>query len=144
MSRIAARYGVRLSDLQAWNGVKSRINREKTYRYFKACAGTDCKVRYTKSGAVPLSNIGRLCLLHCKKGDTLWDISRKIEGVSLNDIMKLNGLTKSKILPERKSRLNRHNQHNLNLICSFNSLFEALSDCYLPPSFGQNIWSEQP
>jgi membrane-bound lytic murein transglycosylase D len=41
-----------------------------------------------------------------RKGDTLWEISRKFEGVSLNDIMKLNGFTKNtKIMPGRKIRI---------------------------------------
>ncbi len=41
-----------------------------------------------------------------KKGDTLWEISRKFDGVTLNDIMKLNGFTKSsKILPGKKIKI---------------------------------------
>ena len=41
-----------------------------------------------------------------KEGDTLWGISQKFEGVSLNDIMKLNGFTKnSKILPGNRIKI---------------------------------------
>ncbi len=41
-----------------------------------------------------------------KKGDTLWDISKRFEGVSLDDIMKLNGFTKkSKIMPGSKIKI---------------------------------------
>ena len=41
-----------------------------------------------------------------KKGDTLWEISRKFEGVTLNDIMSINGFTKrSKILPGNKIKI---------------------------------------
>jgi membrane-bound lytic murein transglycosylase D len=43
-----------------------------------------------------------------KKGDTLLGIAYKFSGVSLNDILKLNGLTKnSKIYPGRKIKIRK-------------------------------------
>lgn len=109
MSRIAARYGVRLSDLQAWNGVKSRINPGQRLIVYtsKPVQGQTVKSDTQKSGSsTPVKHSGGYVYYTVKKGDTLWDISRKFEGVSLNDIMKLNGLTKkSKILPGAKIKI---------------------------------------
>ncbi|HBZ35307.1 MAG TPA: hypothetical protein DEO33_02620 [Rikenellaceae bacterium] len=43
-----------------------------------------------------------------KKGDTLWEIAKKFDGVTLNDILELNGLSKeSKIFPGKKLKIKR-------------------------------------
>jgi membrane-bound lytic murein transglycosylase D len=49
---------------------------------------------------------GKYLMYTVKKGDTLWEISRKFEGVTLNDIMSVNGFTKrSKIMPGKKIKI---------------------------------------
>ena len=110
LGRIAQRYGVRLSDLQRWNGVKSniRIGQRLTIHKNGAPASTS-KVSSAASAASTeksTSKAGEYLMYTVKKGDTLWEISRKFEGVSLNDIMKLNGFTKkSKIMPGKKIKI---------------------------------------
>ena len=43
-----------------------------------------------------------------RSGDNLWDIARKFDGVSMNDLMKLNGLSKnSKIYPGKKIKIKK-------------------------------------
>ena len=110
LGRIAQRYGVRLSDLQRWNGVKSniRVGQRLTIHKNGTPASTS-KVSSAASAASTeksTSKAGEYLMYTVKKGDTLWEISRKFEGVSLNDIMKLNGFTKkSKIMPGKKIKI---------------------------------------
>ncbi len=110
LGRIAQRYGVRLSDLQRWNGVKSniRVGQRLTIHKNGTPASTS-KVSSAASAASTeksTSKADEYLMYTVKKGDTLWEISRKFEGVSLNDIMKLNGFTKkSKIMPGKKIKI---------------------------------------
>lgn len=110
LGRIAQRYGVRLSDLQRWNGVKSniRVGQRLTIHKNGTPASTS-KVSSAASAASTeksTSKAGEYLMYTVKKGDTLWEISRKFEGVSLNDIMKLNGFSKkSKIMPGKKIKI---------------------------------------
>lgn len=107
LGRIAQRYGVRLSDLQRWNGVKSniRVGQRLTIHKNGTPASTS-KVSSAASTEKSTSKAGEYLMYTVKKGDTLWEISRKFEGVSLNDIMKLNGFTKkSKIMPGKKIKI---------------------------------------
>ena len=101
MSRIALKYGVRLSDLQAWNGVKSKIKPGQRLIVYTSNPPKQARVSTTQ-----VKSSGGYVYYTVKKGDTLWDISRKFEGVTLNDIMKLNGLSKrSKIMPGAKIKI---------------------------------------
>jgi len=120
LGRIAQRYGVRLSDLQRWNGVKSNIrigqrlaihkNGEPTSATRTSSASSSSSISKTTSATTSNSSAssssGGYLMYTVKKGDTLWEISRKFDGVTLNDIMKLNGFTKnSKILPGKKIKI---------------------------------------
>ncbi|GAB1374143.1 hypothetical protein MASR1M46_10250 [Bacteroidales bacterium] len=114
LGRIAQRYGVRLSDLQRWNGVKNNIRIGQRLTIHKnGTPAPSAKVSSTSASSVASTSTektaaktGEYLMYTVKKGDTLWEISRKFEGVSLNDIMKLNGFTKkSKILPGKKIKI---------------------------------------
>lgn len=116
LGRIAQRYGVRLSDLQRWNKVKSNIrigqrlvihkNGEPVSSARTSSASSSETASTSATSKQTSSGSGEYLMYTVKKGDTLWEISRKFEGVSLNDIMKLNGFTKkSKILPGKKIRI---------------------------------------
>lgn len=91
---IAMKYGVKLSDLRAWNGVKNKINiGQRLTIYTKGSS-----VQYaasSDSSSVKTSNSGGYLIYTIKKGDTIYEIARKFEGVSVNDLLKLNGLTKN-------------------------------------------------
>jgi membrane-bound lytic murein transglycosylase D len=103
---IALKYRVRLSDLQSWNRVKTTIRPGQKLLVYSSnppkrsssSASTSSKAKTTSSNGYVYYTI--------KKGDTLWEISRKFEGVSLNDLMSLNGFTKrSKIMPGKKIKI---------------------------------------
>lgn len=119
LGRIAMKYGVRLSDLQRWNNVKSNIRIGQRLIIYKnvpvsssasasgASSQTEKQVASeTSAGSRTAAVKGEYLMYTIRKGDTLWEISRKFEGVSLNDIMKLNGFTKrSKIMPGKKIKI---------------------------------------
>jgi len=100
LSHIALKYRVRVSDIQAWNGVRSIIRPGQRLIIYTS------NPPVSSSSHVKTSTSGGYVIYTIKKGDTLWDISRKFNGVSLNQIMRLNGFTKkSKIMPGKKIKI---------------------------------------
>ena len=115
LGHIALKYRVRVSDLQAWNGIRGtniRIGQRLTIytsnppAVASATSTSTSTSSSTQSSAPKTSTTGGYITYTVKKGDTLWDISRMFEGVTLNSIMELNGFTnKSKIMPGAKIKI---------------------------------------
>jgi len=104
LSHIAERYRVRVADIQAWNGIKTVIKPKQKLLIYTANPPKSTPTSASSSPATTKS--GKYEMYTIKKGDTLWDISKRFEGVSLDDIMKLNGFTKkSKIMPGSKIKI---------------------------------------
>ena len=101
---IAIKYGVRLSDLRSWNGVKNKISigqRLTIYTIGGKGAGS-----ISNSGPIKTSKSDGYLVYTIRKGDTLYEIARKFEGVSVDELLKLNNLTSnSKIMPGKKIKL---------------------------------------
>ena len=89
LSHISDRYNVYIKDIKRWNNLSSNTIK----------VGQKVKV-YTTS--VPASNSKssgvQTVYYVVQKGDTLWDIARIYEGVSVNDIIKENNITNSRKL----------------------------------------------
>ena len=102
LSHIAIKYSVRVRDIQAWNGVRTIIRPGQRLRIY-----TSNPPSASYSGSEPATTkSGGYVMYTVKRGDNLWDISRKFKGVSLNQIMQLNGFNKnSKIMPGKKIRI---------------------------------------
>ncbi|PKO98655.1 MAG: lytic transglycosylase [Bacteroidetes bacterium HGW-Bacteroidetes-8] len=105
LSHIAERYRVRVADIQAWNGIKTVIRPKQRLVIYTANAPKSTSTS-SASNSPTTTKSGKYEMYTIKKGDTLWDISKRFEGVSLDDIMKLNGFTKkSKIMPGTKIKI---------------------------------------
>jgi membrane-bound lytic murein transglycosylase D len=99
---IALKYGVKVSELKSWNHIRKFIQPGQKLVIYGRGGGSsvadDTPVKIVKSGGYVVYTI--------RKGDTLYEIARKFDGVSVDDLLKLNGLTKdSKIKPGEKLKI---------------------------------------
>lgn len=110
LGHIAMKYHVSVKNLMRWNGLSSKSvlrigQRIRIYggsgpAVSSSSGGSKSSATTSKSGGYEWYTI--------KKGDTLLGIAYKFKGVSLNDILVLNGLTKnSKIYPGRKIKIRK-------------------------------------
>ncbi len=105
---IAMKYRVGLSSLLRWNGLtkKSIIRPGQRLVIYRGGAGP--AVSSASKGKAQTTTSGGYTYYTVKKGDTLSGIAYKC-GVSLNTILKLNGLSKtSKIYPGKKLKVKKN------------------------------------
>jgi membrane-bound lytic murein transglycosylase D len=111
LGSIAAKYHVHISDIKRWNKISSNTIRagQRLVIYKKgsgpvtASASPSSKTKSigtsTKSRATP--NV-----YYVRSGDSLWTISQKFPGLTVDKIKKLNGLTSNSIKVGQKLILN--------------------------------------
>ncbi|MFM7486280.1 MAG: transglycosylase SLT domain-containing protein, partial [Cytophagales bacterium] len=93
LGSIAARFGVRLNDLKKWNAIHGNPIR----------VGQRLNIWTYKPGALASRLTPTMFIPHNSKtytvqpGDTLWDISKRIPGISVEKIKSLNNLKNSKL-----------------------------------------------
>ncbi len=115
LGHIAMKYRVSVKNLMRWNGLSSksvlRIGQRLTIYNGSGPAVSSSgssKSSGSSSKSAATSKSSGYEWYTIKKGDTLLGIAYKFSGVSLNDILKLNGLTKnSKIYPGRKIKIRK-------------------------------------
>lgn len=95
LGSIAARFGVRVNDLKKWNAINGNTIR----------VGQRLNVWTYKPGSLVASSIvipPNSKTYTVQPGDTLWDISKKLPGISVEKIKSLNNLKNSKLQPGQK------------------------------------------
>ncbi|MFW5760847.1 MAG: LysM peptidoglycan-binding domain-containing protein, partial [Cyclobacteriaceae bacterium] len=100
LGKIAENYKVRVSDIRRWNNLRSnmiRIGQRLTIYVNPDAAPQNSVVKNVKPVPVPGNKVYIV-----QPGDTLWQISRKYEGLSIQKIKELNNLKDSKIKPGMK------------------------------------------
>lgn len=118
LSHISMKYGVSVNNIRRWNGIKGnniRVGQKIViYSNNKGPASSSSTSSKTSSGSksdkssVKTTEDGSYLYYTVKSGDNLWDIAKKFDGVSYEQIMKINGFTKkSKIYPGNKIKIKK-------------------------------------
>ena len=104
LGKIARRYGTTVSQIKRWNRLKSsriRVGQKlKIYTKRPYAYRSTAKMTQQKGGN------GKYFYHTVKKGDTLWDISRKYH-VSVRDLMRWNGMKSKTLKPGKKLKIYR-------------------------------------
>lgn len=103
LGKIAYKYGVRVSDIKRWNGMKSnRIRVGQRLRIYPKTLREPKKA----SGKKSKKPKGTYTIYVVKKGDSLWTIARKFPKVSAEQIKKWNNIWSAKsIKPGTKLKI---------------------------------------
>lgn len=97
LGKIARRYGVRVSQIKRWNGLRSnnlRIGQRLTIYPRKPAFSSSDEVVLKKASITNISN-GKTYKV--KNGDSLWSIAQKFPGVSIQNIKDWNDISGTKI-----------------------------------------------
>ena len=104
LGKIAERYGVGVSQIKRWNGLRStklRIGQRLTIYPRKAAVASSKKTSKpssnTASGASKYHTV--------RSGDSLWTISRKYPGISIQKLREWNGISGNRLIPGTKLKL---------------------------------------
>ncbi|WP_034042378.1 LysM peptidoglycan-binding domain-containing protein [Wocania ichthyoenteri] len=107
LGKIARKYGVRVSQIKQWNGLRSnnlKIGQRLTIyprKPYVASSSSTKKVAKTK----PIS--GNVTTYTVKSGDSLWSISQKFPGVSVQNIKDWNDISGNKLKPGMKLKISK-------------------------------------
>lgn len=102
---IAIRYHVRTNDIKSWNNLSNNTIRvgQRLNIWLKQPSDKDLMIASVATvKPIPVLPIPGSKTYEVQNGDTLWDISRKFEGLTIEKIKELNNLNNSKIQPGQK------------------------------------------
>jgi membrane-bound lytic murein transglycosylase D len=102
LGSIAMRHGVKVNDLKKWNNLRSntiRVGQRLNIWTKQSTRSTLVASAKPTTQPVPVPGSKSYTV---QPGDTLWDISKKFEGLTIEKIKSLNNLGNSKIQPGQK------------------------------------------
>ncbi len=101
LGKIARRFGVRVSDIKRWNGLRSnRLRIGQRLTIYPKKPGFAAK-KSTKNK----KNTGNAKTYTVKAGDSLWSIAQKFPGVSVKNIQNWNDISGNKLKPGMKLKV---------------------------------------
>ncbi|NNC50130.1 MAG: LysM peptidoglycan-binding domain-containing protein [Flaviramulus sp.] len=107
LGKISRQYGVRVSDIKKWNGLRSNnlsIGQRLTIFPRKPhVSGSSTVKKQTKPKAIA----GDAITYIVKSGDSLWSIAQKFPGVSIQNIKDWNGISGTKLKPGMKLKISK-------------------------------------
>ncbi|MGE5943819.1 MAG: LysM peptidoglycan-binding domain-containing protein [Flavobacteriales bacterium] len=111
LGRLSRKFGVRVSQIMQWNGLRSneiKIGQRLTIYPSNYEAPTTTKMPSTSTKASIINNIsGDIITYTVKSGDSLWSISQKFPGVSVQNIKDWNDISGSKLKPGMKLKISK-------------------------------------
>jgi membrane-bound lytic murein transglycosylase D len=100
LGSIANRYSVRVEDIKSWNNLSSNlIHPGKKLSIWVVATKKTVKADSTKANAIFMTD-GKTYTV--QPGDTLWDISKKFDGLTIEKIKALNKMKTAKLQPGQK------------------------------------------
>ena len=105
LGRIARKFGVRVSQIKRWNGLRSdnlRVGQRLTI-YPKRPVVSKPQKTNVVSKSIPAGTK----VYTVKEGDTLWSISQKFKGITIENLKKWNDISGTGIKPGMKLRLSK-------------------------------------
>jgi len=108
LGKIAERYGVRVSQLKQWNGLRSnnlRVGQRLTIFPRNRSVNKTSNKKTATVAATPVTFPPGTKTHTVQSGDSLWTISRQYPGVSIDNLKKWNKLQSSKLQPGTKLKL---------------------------------------
>ena len=105
LGKIAERYGVGVSQIKRWNGLKSNMLREgQRLTIYPRKPVTTQSAAPTKNTVAASQNPD--AKVHVvEKGDSLWTISKKYQGISVENLREWNGIRGSDLKPGTRLKL---------------------------------------
>lgn len=102
LGSIAIRHRVRVADIKKWNNLRSDVIRTGQRLNIWAQASTKSTVTASAKISTTVTGLQGMKTYTVQPGDTLWDISKKFNGLTIEKIKMLNNLNNSKIQPGQK------------------------------------------
>ena len=104
LGKIAERYGVGVSQIKRWNGLRS--NNLKIGQRLTIFPRKNIKSTVTpKNTPTRTAVAGNIKVHEVRSGDSLWTISRKYPGISIENLRKWNGISGNNLKPGTKLKL---------------------------------------
>ena len=107
LGKIAKRYGVGVSQIKRWNGLRSnnlRVGQRLTIYSRRAITSSTTAKKSTKS-AIDKTQVAGAKVHTVQQGDSLWTISRKYPGISIENLREWNGISGNNLKPGTKLKL---------------------------------------
>ncbi|WP_162417293.1 lytic transglycosylase domain-containing protein [Cyclobacterium roseum] len=101
LGKIAQQYGVSVSQLKSWNNLYSNTIRiGQVIHIYQDNPTFEKSIASSQQPAVSETRAGKMYTV--QPGDSLWLISRRLEGVTIEQLKKLNNLNTNQIKPGQK------------------------------------------
>jgi membrane-bound lytic murein transglycosylase D len=100
LGTIAQRFGVSIRNLREWNNLRSNIIRVGQRLIIWANASVKVNQPIFNTSSVQSPDNSKTYIV--QPGDTLWDISKKVPGISIEKIKSLNNLKENRLQPGQK------------------------------------------
>ncbi|MEN1785754.1 MAG: LysM peptidoglycan-binding domain-containing protein [Bacteroidota bacterium] len=107
LGKIAERYGVGVSQIKRWNGLRSNnLSIGQRLTIYPRRSLKRAKNAVTKSNSTTSTAANGVSKVHeVRSGDSLWTISRKYPGISIENLREWNGLKSNNLKPGTKLKL---------------------------------------